>query len=118
MLNIPLVSFATELDTTKNNSMNNEIIFSTLLGGTGMADLTGGLALDSNGNMVVAGLTWSTDYPITPNAFQFANKGNKNGSTNAFLTVIDPTGVTCPTTFANTDTERDSDRRDLDSNAD
>ncbi len=99
LVSIPLVGFASKLDTSQGTAAN-QLLFSTLLGGTGMADLTGGIAVDSNGNLVVAGVTWSTDYPITPNAFQTANRGNKNSSTNAFLTVIDPTGAACPTTFA------------------
>jgi len=97
-VDVPIVAFASKLDTSQATA-TSELIFSTLLGGTGMADIAGGIAVDSNGNLVVAGVTWSTDYPITPNAFQVANRGNKNSSTNAFLTVIDPTGVTCPTTF-------------------
>ena len=99
LVDIPIVGFASKLDTSQSVAAN-QLIFSALLGGTGMADLTGGIAVDSNGNLVVAGVTWSTDYPITPNAFQTANKGNKNSSTNAFLTVIDPSGVLCPTPFA------------------
>ena len=98
LVDVPIVGFASKLDTSQGVAAS-ELLFSTLLGGTGMADLTGGIAVDSNGNLVVAGVTWSTDYPITPNAFQVQNRGNKNSSTNAFLTVIDPTGVTCPTTF-------------------
>ena len=98
LVSIPIVGFASKLDTSQATAAN-ELLFSALIGGTGMADLTGGLAVDSNGNLVVAGVTWSTDYPITPNAFQTANRGNKNSSTNAFLTVIDPTGSTCPTPF-------------------
>jgi hypothetical protein len=97
IVQIPIVGFASKLDTSQAVAAN-ELLFSTLLGGTGMADLTGGIAVDSNGNLVVAGVSWSTDYPVTASAFQVANRGNKNSSTNAFLTVLDPTGVTCPTT--------------------
>ena len=97
---LPLTAFATELDTSQA-SAGNEIVFSALLSGTGLADIAGGLALDSNGNMVIAGVTWSTDFPITPNAFQTTNRAHHNAvnSTNAFLTVINPAGSICPTPF-------------------
>ena len=100
LVQIPITAFATELDTSQNNTTNPELIFSTLLSGSGAVDSGGGLAVDSNGNLVVAGLTFSTDYPITPNAFQFKNKGQNHSSTNAFLTVLNPSGSICPTVFA------------------
>ncbi len=99
LVNIPITAFASELDTSQGTTAG-ELIFSALLSGTGEVDSGGGLAVDSNGNLVVTGLTFSTDYPITPNAAQFKNKGINHSSTNAFLTVINPTGSTCPTVFA------------------
>jgi hypothetical protein len=100
LVSIPITAFASELDTAQLTAPA-ELIFSALLGGTGTADIGGGIAVDSTTahDIYVAGLTYSTDYPITPNAFQFANRGNKNSSTNAFLTEINPAGVTCPTVF-------------------
>jgi len=47
--------------------------FGTYLGGTG-ADAAGGIALDTAGNVYVAGGTRSTDFPIV-NAFQTTNAG-------------------------------------------
>ncbi len=98
LVDIPIVAFASELDTSQSTA-SAELDFSALLGGKGTADIAGDLAVDSNGNLVVAGLTFSTDYPITPNAYQFKNNASGQSSTNAFLTVIDPTGSTCPTPF-------------------
>jgi hypothetical protein len=59
-------TFVTELDPTGSSP-----IFSTLLGG-GANDFgqTAGIAVDGSGNIYVAGGTDSTDFPVTPNAFQ------------------------------------------------
>jgi len=45
------------------------LIWATYLGGTRM-DEGHGIALDSSGNVVVAGWTNSSDFPVTPGAFQ------------------------------------------------
>ncbi len=100
LVNIPITAFASELDTSLT-PLTGALVFSASLGGTGVADIGGGIAVDTTANkdIYIAGLTWSTDYPITPNAFQFKNKGNNHSSTNAFLTEINPAGNTCPTPF-------------------
>ena len=43
--------------------------------------LPGALQLDSLGNIFVAGLTYSADFPITPNAFQQGNNAFTRNST-------------------------------------
>jgi hypothetical protein len=54
---------------TKLNPTGTALIWSTLLGGSG--DDTGvGVALDPSGNVAVSGFTWSTDFPVTANAYQ------------------------------------------------
>ena len=95
---VPLTSFVAELDPTQQNAPN-QLVFSTLLGGTGQLDASTGLKVDSNGNIVVAGFTFSNDFPITSNAFQFTNNAAGQNSTNGFLTVINPAGTICPTPF-------------------
>ena len=103
-IDLPVTAFVSELDPTQPVAMN-QLVFSTYLGGSGEADAGTGIKVDSNGNIVVAGVTFSTDFPVTPNAFQVVNnagspnnKGPKK-STNAFLTVLNPAGNTCPTPF-------------------
>lgn len=60
--------------------------FSTYWGGTGNDLATGGIAVDSAGNIYIAGNTDSTDFPkVTP--FQ----ATLNGFTNAFVTKFDGT---------------------------
>lgn len=52
----------------------------TFLGGSGMEKSTAqhGIALDKDGNAVVAGTTHSAGFPITPGAFQTSLKGKNN----------------------------------------
>ncbi len=103
-IDLPVTAFVSELDPTQSVAAQ-QLVFSTYLGGSGEADAGAGVKVDSNGNIVVAGVTYSTDFPVTPNAFQFINNaGSPNNigpesSTNAFLTVLNPAGNTCPTPF-------------------
>lgn len=62
---------------TKFNSTATALIFSTFIGGTG--DESGvSMALDSLNNMFVTGFTTSTDFPVTPGAFQTVFGGGSN----------------------------------------
>ncbi|MGH9431859.1 MAG: SBBP repeat-containing protein, partial [Terriglobia bacterium] len=47
----------------------SKLVYSTYLGGSGVDGATG-IAIDSSGNAYVAGGTQSTDFPVTPGAFQ------------------------------------------------
>jgi len=60
------------------------LIYSTYLGGTG-GDFGYGIAVDSAGNAYVTGSTGSTDFPVTPGAFQTTGVG-------VFVTKFNPTG--------------------------
>ena len=83
------------------NSGGSALVFSTYLGGTAR-DRAFGLALDSSGNIYVAGDTQSTDFPTTSGVFQsvyagngdaFATKLNAGGKTLSYSTYIGGTGV-------------------------
>jgi uncharacterized protein (TIGR03437 family) len=65
-------------------SRAGSLIWSTYIGGT-QNDYAFGIALDEEGNVYVAGITYSTDFPVTADAFQ------KNGP-GAFLLKLDATG--------------------------
>ncbi len=96
---VPITAFVSALDTTQTNTAN-QLVFSTLLGGSGEGDIGLGIAFDEASNHIfVAGTTYSTDFPVTPNAFQFFNNASGESSTNAFMTVLDPAGNACPTPF-------------------
>ena len=58
-------------------------LLATYLGGSG-DDEAAGMALDTNGNVYIAGSTDSTDFPTTPGAFQTVSGGN----TDAFIAKI------------------------------
>jgi Beta-propeller repeat len=60
-------------------------LFATFLGG-GANEFPAGMALDSNGNLYIAGSTDSTDFPITQGAFQ----NMLAGGTDAFVLKIGP----------------------------
>lgn len=65
-LAIPLTSFVLQL-APLNGLGSNQLLFSTLLGGSGEADIAGGIQFDPNGLpsglIVVGGMTYSTDFP-------------------------------------------------------
>jgi len=70
------------------------LIYSTYLGGSN-ADGAGNIAIDSHGNAYVAGFTYSTDFPVTPGAFQKLCDLGKNGENcfgDSFVAKISPFG--------------------------
>ena len=73
---------------TKMSSDGLSIEYSTYLGGSG-TDLGYGVALDQSYNLIVSGITGSSDFPIR-NAYQ----GDIAGSYDAFVTKLNPTGDT------------------------
>ena len=78
----------TDAFVTKINALGNAIIYSTYLGGNN-DDTAYSIALDANDNAYITGRTESTNFDITPGAFQttkaagrdvFASKLNATGS--------------------------------------
>ena len=76
--------FVTEL-----NATGSALLYSTYLGGSN-DDQGYGIAVDSSGDAYVTGVAYSTDFPVTPGAFQTTNKSV--GGSNAFVSKINPTG--------------------------
>jgi hypothetical protein len=64
------------------------LVYSTYLGGTG-GDQGSAIALDTTGNAYVTGFTRSTDFPVTPGAFQTICGGCSDGD--AFVTEFNST---------------------------
>ena len=71
------------------NPAGSNLIYSTYIGGSG-DDFANGIALDSSGNLYVAGATFSTDFPTTPSAFTTAYTG---GSYDAWIAKISPSAA-------------------------
>jgi hypothetical protein len=72
----------------KLNATGNEIIYSTYLSGTN-EEWLGGLDVDSDGYCYVCGSTMSSDFPVI-NAIQ----SELGGTTNGFITKLNPDGTT------------------------
>ena len=70
---------------TKLNASGTALIYSTYLGGTGR-DIAGAIAIDASGCAYVTGEAGSTDFPVTPGAFQ------TSGANNAFVTKFTAAG--------------------------
>lgn len=85
------ITFAGVADTfvTKLNADGSALLYSTYLGGSG-TDQGNGLAIDDAGNVYVTGQTASTDYPVTPGAFQTIYGG---GSFDAYVTKLNADGT-------------------------
>jgi hypothetical protein len=81
---------------TKLNATGTALVYSTYLGGSGGqmgGDSGNAIAVDAAGDAYVAGQTYSTDFPVTPGAFQTTNHAAANETSNAFVTKLNPTGT-------------------------
>ena len=78
---------------TKIKSTGASIVYSTYLGGgagsAGTPEQANGIAVDAGGNAYVAGVTTSTNFPVTGGALQPAN----NGGADAFVAKISAAGT-------------------------
>ncbi len=73
---------------TKMNTNGTGIIYSTYLGSSNY-DVAIGVTVDRKGNAYVSGATESTNFPTTLNAYDRTH----NGSTDAFVLKMNPTGT-------------------------
>ncbi len=72
----------------KLNPAGAALVYSTLFGGSGF-DSSGGMALDSGGNIYLSGTTASPDFPTTAGSLQPVCTGS-----DGFLTKFNPTATT------------------------
>ena len=80
----------------KLNQTGTGLVYATYLGGSGSTyggDSAYGIAVDASGDAYVTGSTYSTDFPVTPNAYQSVNNASSIESNNAFVTKLNPTGT-------------------------
>lgn len=82
-------SLAGSIDTfvTKLNASGSDLIYSTYLGGSG-TEYGDGIALDAVGEAYIIGQTDSTNFPVTPGAFQTSLRGKVN----AFVSKLNSDG--------------------------
>jgi hypothetical protein len=85
---------------TKLNATGTALVYSTYLGGSGLAAVTPysgdygkAIALDAAGDAYVAGEAYSVDFPVTPGAFQTTNHAAANVNSNAFVSKLNPSGT-------------------------
>jgi uncharacterized repeat protein (TIGR01451 family) len=74
---------------SKLDASGATLLYSTFLGGSG-TDWIDSLVVDSAGNAYVTGTTNSTDFPVTPSAYQLTYGG---GTYDAFVAKINSTGT-------------------------
>ena len=77
----------------KLSSNGNNLIFSSLIGGRDLEDVTG-ISVDQDGYFYVTGTTWSNDFPIY-NAMDQSFEGSYDG----FVTKVNPSGTLNFSTF-------------------
>ena len=82
----------------KLNATGSHVLFATYLGGTGLVTPTS-LTKDAGGNAYVAGITGSTDFPVTPGVFQADAGRNLDGPNASFVTKFDPSGKLVYSTY-------------------
>ncbi len=73
---------------TKLNPAGSDLVYSTYLGGTN-DDLIHNISLNTVGNAYVAGETYSTNFPITSNAYDTSF----NGANDVFIVKLDISGA-------------------------
>ncbi|HEX5415515.1 MAG TPA: SBBP repeat-containing protein, partial [Chloroflexota bacterium] len=77
---------------TKLNPAGSALVYGTLLGGSGL-DQASGIALDSAGNAYITGITSSTDFPTTSDAFQTTFLDTAATPEEGFVTKLNATGT-------------------------
>jgi hypothetical protein len=75
---------------TKLNASGSGLVYSTYIGGSSY-DLGLAIAVDGSGNAYVTGYTNSSNYAVTPGAFQATHGG---GLDDVFVTKLDMSGTT------------------------
>jgi len=91
---------ATNAFVTKLNPAGSALVYSTLLGGSGVeinssficGDSAAALAVDSSGNAYLTGIAYSTNFPVTSGAFQATNAAATTKTSNAFMSELNPAG--------------------------
>ena len=95
---------------SKLNPDGTALVYSTYLGGSGLAIDTGNaeffdgdsplrMTVDPTGSAYIIGTAYSTNFPTTAGAYQLTNKAAANFAANAFVTKFNPTGSLVYSTY-------------------
>lgn len=76
---------------TKLNPSGTALVYSTFLGGSTLDELTA-LAIDSEGDAYISGISFSSNFPTTAGVLQPVNKSFTANGYNAVITKMNPTG--------------------------
>jgi len=79
-------------DRSKSLVIDPALSYSTYLGGSA-DDFATSLAVDAGGSVYITGYTSSANFPVSSGALQTTCKGGCSGTSDAFLTKLDPTGT-------------------------
>jgi hypothetical protein len=75
----------------KLSTDGSALVYSTYLGGSDL-DYASGIVVDASGSASVVGSAFSTDFPVTSNAYQKGNFAAGVGGSNAFVAQLNPAG--------------------------
>lgn len=85
---------------SKLNASGTALLFSTYLGGTAAAgtehnqgDYAHSIAVDTAGNAYVTGWTYSSDFPVTTNAYQSTNNAAASSLATGFISELNANGT-------------------------
>jgi photosystem II stability/assembly factor-like uncharacterized protein len=79
---------------TKLNPGGTGLAYSTFLGGSGQGSQIGsGIAVDAAGNAYVTGITYASDFPTTPGAFETVKADNSPTHEITFVSKLNATGA-------------------------
>jgi len=84
----------TDVFVARINATGSALLYSSFLGGDN-DDVGADLALDSGGNIVITGWTWSENFPVTAGALQTTYGGTKDN----FVATFSPGGARVYSTF-------------------
>jgi hypothetical protein len=77
---------------TKINTTGTALLYSTYLGGS-LTDNATSVALDSSGDAYVAGVAYSSDFPVTAGVLQTTNKSAPSDDGTVFVAKLNPTAT-------------------------
>jgi len=84
----------TDVFVARFNATGSALLYSSFLGGKN-DDVGADLALDSAGNVVITGWSWSDDFPVTAGALQTSYGGSKD----VFVATFNPAGARVYSTY-------------------